>query len=334
MAWAESASGGYPAYVGRGAAEPRPAAWPRARVPGHRRDGRRSSTRTAAGPVDGYARGRRRASSSKSLGEAERDTARAGARSARRAPTTSSRSAAASSAISPGFCAAVYQRGIPVVQVPTTLVAQVDSAYGGKTGVDLPEAKNYVGAYHLPAAVLADPDALVDAAAGRADGRVRRGAEDGADRGRRSLGARSRAGDSLEQLPARPAHLRLRSHEARGRRRRRARRRPPPGAQPRPHGGPRDRGRVPATGATATARRSASGCSPRSSSPTPPICATRSRRSSNAHGTAHPARPVGRARRRDRRRSGATRSGPPTGSRSCSVQAPGDDEPRPPGRAG
>ncbi|MGH2990444.1 MAG: bifunctional shikimate kinase/3-dehydroquinate synthase [Solirubrobacterales bacterium] len=59
-----------------------------------------------------------------------------------------------------GFCAASYQRGIPVVQVPTTLVAQVDSAYGGKTGVDLPEAKNYVGAYHMPAAVLADPGAL------------------------------------------------------------------------------------------------------------------------------------------------------------------------------
>ncbi len=59
-----------------------------------------------------------------------------------------------------GFCAATYQRGVPVVQVPTTLVAQVDSAYGGKTGVDLPEAKNYVGAYHQPAGVLVDPDAL------------------------------------------------------------------------------------------------------------------------------------------------------------------------------
>ena len=59
-----------------------------------------------------------------------------------------------------GFCAAVYQRGVPVVQVPTTLVAQVDSAYGGKTGVDLPEGKNYVGAYHQPAAVLADPATL------------------------------------------------------------------------------------------------------------------------------------------------------------------------------
>ncbi len=59
-----------------------------------------------------------------------------------------------------GFCAATYQRGVPVVQVPTTLVAQVDSAYGGKTGVDLPEAKNYVGAYHQPAAVVVDPDTL------------------------------------------------------------------------------------------------------------------------------------------------------------------------------
>jgi shikimate kinase/3-dehydroquinate synthase len=59
-----------------------------------------------------------------------------------------------------GFCAASYQRGVPVVQVPTTLVAQVDSAYGGKTGVDLPEAKNYVGVYHQPAGVLVDPDTL------------------------------------------------------------------------------------------------------------------------------------------------------------------------------
>jgi shikimate kinase / 3-dehydroquinate synthase len=59
-----------------------------------------------------------------------------------------------------GFCASAYQRGVPVVHVPTTLVAQVDSAYGGKTGVDLPQAKNYVGAYHHPAGVLVDPDAL------------------------------------------------------------------------------------------------------------------------------------------------------------------------------
>jgi shikimate kinase / 3-dehydroquinate synthase len=59
-----------------------------------------------------------------------------------------------------GFCAHLYQRGVPVVQVPTTLVSQVDSAYGGKTGVDLPEGKNYAGAYQLPAAVLADAETL------------------------------------------------------------------------------------------------------------------------------------------------------------------------------
>jgi shikimate kinase/3-dehydroquinate synthase len=59
-----------------------------------------------------------------------------------------------------GFCAATYQRGIPVVHVPTTVVAQVDSAYGGKTGVDLPQAKNYVGAYHQPAAVHVVPSTL------------------------------------------------------------------------------------------------------------------------------------------------------------------------------
>jgi shikimate kinase/3-dehydroquinate synthase len=59
-----------------------------------------------------------------------------------------------------GFCAHTYQRGVPFVGVPTSLVAQVDSAYGGKTGVDLPEGKNYAGAYHLPAAVLSDTATL------------------------------------------------------------------------------------------------------------------------------------------------------------------------------
>jgi shikimate kinase/3-dehydroquinate synthase len=59
-----------------------------------------------------------------------------------------------------GLCAHLYQRGVPVIQLPTTLVAQVDSAYGGKTGVDLPEGKNYAGAYHQPAAVLADTATL------------------------------------------------------------------------------------------------------------------------------------------------------------------------------
>jgi shikimate kinase/3-dehydroquinate synthase len=73
-----------------------------------------------------------------------------------------------------GFCASVYQRGMRWVGVPTSLVAQVDSAYGGKTGVDLPEAKNYVGSYHQPAGVVVDPAALEtlpaeEAAAGYAE---------------------------------------------------------------------------------------------------------------------------------------------------------------------
>jgi 3-dehydroquinate synthase len=55
-----------------------------------------------------------------------------------------------------GFIAATYLRGVPIVQVPTTLVAQVDSSIGGKTGVDLPEGKNLVGAFHQPAAIVAD----------------------------------------------------------------------------------------------------------------------------------------------------------------------------------
>ncbi len=49
-----------------------------------------------------------------------------------------------------GFAAAVFRRGIPYIQVPTTLLAQVDSAIGGKVGVDLPQAKNFVGAFHQP----------------------------------------------------------------------------------------------------------------------------------------------------------------------------------------
>ncbi|MGB6483947.1 MAG: 3-dehydroquinate synthase [Candidatus Acidiferrales bacterium] len=59
-----------------------------------------------------------------------------------------------------GFAAASYLRGVRLVHVPTTLVSQVDSAIGGKTGVDLPEGKNLVGAFHQPEMVIADPMTL------------------------------------------------------------------------------------------------------------------------------------------------------------------------------
>jgi 3-dehydroquinate synthase len=59
-----------------------------------------------------------------------------------------------------GFVAATYMRGVPYVQVPTTLLAMLDASVGGKTGVDTPRGKNLVGAFHPPAAVVADPNTL------------------------------------------------------------------------------------------------------------------------------------------------------------------------------
>ena len=59
-----------------------------------------------------------------------------------------------------GFAAATYLRGIDFIQVPTSLLAQVDSSVGGKTGVDLAQGKNLVGAFHQPIGVLIDPDTL------------------------------------------------------------------------------------------------------------------------------------------------------------------------------
>ena len=74
-----------------------------------------------------------------------------------------------------GFLAAIYLRGVRLIQVPTTLVAQIDSAIGGKTGVDLPEGKNLVGAFHQPEAIIIDiatlrtlPERQIRAALGEA----------------------------------------------------------------------------------------------------------------------------------------------------------------------
>jgi len=59
-----------------------------------------------------------------------------------------------------GFLAAIFMRGVPVIQIPTTLLAQVDAAIGGKTGVNLVAGKNLIGSFHQPLAVLIDPDVL------------------------------------------------------------------------------------------------------------------------------------------------------------------------------
>jgi shikimate kinase/3-dehydroquinate synthase len=160
LLWALSASGDYPVWVGRGLIGS--GIWPIERPPSRRFlvSDENVASRWAArlGEVDGQLAVR--------PGEASKTIA--GAQAVWHA-LVESRITRADHVVAlgggvvgdlAGFCAATYQRGIPVVQIPTTLVAQVDSAYGGKTGVDLPEAKNYVGAYHQPAGVLVDPTAL------------------------------------------------------------------------------------------------------------------------------------------------------------------------------
>ncbi len=160
LLWAATASGDYPAYVGPGLLGD-PSFWP-ATVPGRRflvtdyNAGRLYGE--ALNPLDGRVT-IMPGEQSKTIAHAEivwSELARGGM-------TRSDVVVALGGGVIgdlAGFCAATYQRGVRLVQVPTTLVAQVDSAYGGKTGVDLSEAKNYVGAYHQPRAVIADTDAL------------------------------------------------------------------------------------------------------------------------------------------------------------------------------
>jgi shikimate kinase/3-dehydroquinate synthase len=160
MLWAMSASGSYPAYIGPGLLGER-AFWP-VTVPGRRflvTDGNAGRLYgRALEPLDGRV-AIMPGEQSKTIAHAEivwSELVRAGM-------TRSDVVIALGGGVVgdlAGFCAATYQRGVRYVQVPTTLVAQVDSAYGGKTGVDLAEAKNYVGVYYQPRAVIADPDVL------------------------------------------------------------------------------------------------------------------------------------------------------------------------------
>ncbi len=159
LLWAASASGEYPVFVGRGMLDAVSAAWPL-------QSGRFCITDSAVGPLYAGRVGPLAArievepgEGAKTMAEAERVLREL----ARAEMTRSDHVLALGGGVVgdlAGFCAHTYQRGVPVVQVPTTLVAQVDSAYGGKTGVDLPEGKNYAGAYHLPTAVLADTGVL------------------------------------------------------------------------------------------------------------------------------------------------------------------------------
>jgi shikimate kinase / 3-dehydroquinate synthase len=164
MAWAESESGAYPAAVGEGALglidaarEALPDAMPsrifavvdEAVLERHEP---LLPPREATIEIEG-------AESSKTISQAERVLRELAESGARRDDCVLAFGGGVVGDLA-GFCAATYQRGIPLIQAPTTLVAQVDSAYGGKTGVDLPEAKNYIGAYHQPIAVLTDPKVL------------------------------------------------------------------------------------------------------------------------------------------------------------------------------
>jgi len=160
IAWGRTASGEYPVLAGAGAVSaydcgaPRPGARlfaiadPEATAGAARAPAMAAATLTAAGGEE-----------AKTIAEAERLLTELAEAGVRRDDAIAAVGGGVVGDLG-GFCAAVYQRGVPVVQVPTTLVAQVDSAIGGKTGVDLPTAKNYVGAYHQPAAVLSDPGAL------------------------------------------------------------------------------------------------------------------------------------------------------------------------------
>jgi len=160
LLWAVSASAEYPVWIGRGLLAS--AVWPLPRPPARRfcvTDEHVAALWSAQlGELDGQIV-LEPGEQHKTLATAERVWSELAAAGMTRADHLVALGGGVVGDVT-GFCAATYQRGVAVVQVPTTLVAQVDSAYGGKTGVDLPAAKNYVGAFHQPAGVLVDPATL------------------------------------------------------------------------------------------------------------------------------------------------------------------------------
>jgi shikimate kinase / 3-dehydroquinate synthase len=160
LLWAASASGDHPAYIGPGLLD-RHRFWPPT-VPGRRFLVTDGNVGRRFGDMLGALSGRvaiMPGEQSKTVAHAEivwTELARAGMT---RTDVVVALGGGVVGDLA-GFCAATYQRGVRYVQVPTTLLAQIDSAYGGKTGVDLAEAKNYVGAYHQPSAVIADTETL------------------------------------------------------------------------------------------------------------------------------------------------------------------------------
>jgi shikimate kinase / 3-dehydroquinate synthase len=163
LAWSDAGEG-HPVFVGPGALEAAGVLWPRGEgraflIADERADelhGEALRRALSEGVEVAVSLGIPPGERSKSLAEAERLLRALAAAGMQRSDAIVALGGGVAGDLA-GLCAATYQRGVAVVHVPTTVVAQVDSAYGGKTGVDIPEGKNYVGAFHQPAAVITDP---------------------------------------------------------------------------------------------------------------------------------------------------------------------------------